>query len=201
MAFGQANKFKLIFKLLFFIYFSWKILITSFYIVYIVSKYSKLIIFILVLVLISAAIVLIDSSVDNINKSMPEISDAIVKGDSDYNEAVNLVNDKYFQDSMDKAISAENNYNSSLNKLLDIQDEYSSDVNEVQKEYISTVIQELELKIQAVGKLKDSIECFEVESNYTGTNYASEANDLIYEATQYQNERDAMVLENPKLFD
>jgi hypothetical protein len=166
-----------------------------------VSKYSKLIIFILVLVLISAAIVLIDSSVDNINKSMPEISDAIVKGDSDYNEAVNLVNDKYFQDSMDKAISAENNYNSSLNKLLDIQDEYSSDVNEVQKEYISTVIQELELKIQAVGKLKDSIECFEVESNYTGTNYASEANDLIYEATQYQNERDAMVLENPKLFD
>lgn len=165
------------------------------------SKYSKLIIFILVLVLISAAIVLIDSSVDNINKSMPEISDAIVKGDSDYNEAVNLVNDKYFQDSMDKAISAENNYNSSLNKLLDIQDEYSSDVNEVQKEYISTVIQELELKIQAVGKLKDSIECFEVESNYTGTNYASEANDLIYEATQYQNERDAMVLENPKLFD
>lgn len=164
------------------------------------SKYSKLIIFILVLVLISAAIVLIDSSVDNINKSMPEISDAIVKGDAEYNEAVNLVNDKYFQDSMEKALSAENNYNSSLNKLLDIQDKYSSDVNGVQKEYISTVIQELELKIQAVGKLKDSIECFEVQSNYTGTNYASEANDLIYQATQYQNQRDAMVSDNPKLF-
>ena len=164
------------------------------------SKYSKLIVFILVLVLISAAVILIDSSVDNINKSMPEISDAIVKGDSEYNEAVDLVNNKYFQDSMEKADSAENNYNSSLNKLLDIQDTYSSNVNEVQKEYISTVIQELELKIQAVGKLKDSIECFKVESNYTGTNYASEANDLIYEATQYQNQRDAMVSDNPKLF-
>ena len=164
------------------------------------SSYSKLIIFIIVLVLISAAIVLIDSSVDNINKSMPEISDAIVKGDAEYNEAVNLVNDKYFQDSMEKALSAENNYNSSLNKLLDIQDKYSSDVNGVQKEYISTVIQELELKIQAIGKLKDAIECFEVQSNYTGTNYASEANDLIYESTQYQNQRDAMVSDNPKLF-
>ncbi len=164
------------------------------------SKYSKLIVFILVLVLISAAIVLIDSSVDNINKSMPEISDDIVKGDSEYNEAVDLVNDKYFQDSMEKAISAENNYNRSLNKLLDIQDKYSADVNNVQKEYISTVIQELELKIQAIGKLKDSIECFEVNSNYTGTNYASEANNLIYEATQYQNQRDAMVSDNPKLF-
>ena len=164
------------------------------------SKYSKLIVIILVLVLISAAIVLIDSSVDNINKSMPEISDDIVKGDSEYNEAVDLVNDKYFQDSMEKAISAENNYNRSLNKLLDIQDKYSADVNNVQKEYISTVIQELELKIQAIGKLKDSIECFEVNSNYTGTNYASEANNLIYEATQYQNQRDAMVSDNPKLF-
>ena len=164
------------------------------------SKYSKLIVFILVLVLISAAIVLIDSSVDNINKSMPEISDDIVKGDSEYNEAVDLVNDKYFQDSMEKAISAENNYNRSLNKLLDIQDKYSADVNNVQKEYISTVIQELELKIQAIGKLKDSIECFEVNSNYTGTNHASEANNLIYEATQYQNQRDAMVSDNPKLF-
>ena len=164
------------------------------------SKYSKLIIFILVLVLISAAIVVIDSSVDNINKSIPEISDAIVKGDSEYNEAVDLVNDKYFQDSMEKAVSADNNYNSSLNKLLDIQDKYSSDVNAVQKEYISTVIQELELKIQAVGKLKDSIECFKVESNYTGTNYASEANDLIYEATQYQNQRDEIVSDNPNLF-
>lgn len=164
------------------------------------SKYSKLIIIILVLVLISAAIVLIDSSVDNINKTMPEISDAIVKGDSEYNEAVDLVNEKYFQDSMDKAVSAENNYNNSLNKLLDIQDKYSSDVNEVQKEYISKVVKELELKIQAIGKLKDSIECFEVESNYTGTNYASEANDLIYEATQYQNERDAIVSDNPNLF-
>ena len=164
------------------------------------SKYSKLIVFILVLVLISAAIVLIDSSVDNINKSMPEISDAIVKADSDYNEAVDLVNNKDFEESMNKAVSAEENYNSSLDKLLDVQDKYSADVNEVQKEYISTVIQELELKILAGGKLQESIECFEVYSNYTGTNYASEANDLIYEATQYQNQRDAIVSDNPNLF-
>ena len=34
----------------------------------------------------------------------------------------------------------------------------------------------------------------------TGTNYASEANDLIYEATKYQDQRDTLVKENPKLF-
>ncbi len=164
------------------------------------SSYSKLIIFIVVLVLISAAIVLIDSSVDSINKTMPEISDAIVEGDSDYNEAVQLVNDKSFDESMNKAISAGNNYNDSLKKLRDIQNEYSADINEVQDDYINTVIEELELKIKAVDKLKESIDCFKVYSNYTGTNYASEANDLIYDAVNYQNERDTIVKDNPNLF-
>ena len=101
---------------------------------------------------------------------------------------------------MDKAISAGNNFNDSLKKLKDIKNEYSSDINDVQNEYIDTVIKELELKIQAVDKLKESIECFEVYSNYTGTNYASEANDLIYEATKYQDQRDTIVKENPDLF-
>ena len=164
------------------------------------SSYSKLIIFIVFLVIVSAAIVMIDSSVDNINKSMPGISDAIVEGDSDYNEAVQLVNDKLFEESMNKAISAGNNYNDSLKKLQDIKNEYSSDINDVQNEYLDTVINELTLKIKAVDKLKAAIECFEVNSNATGTSYASEANDLIYDATTYQNQRDTIVKDNPNLF-
>ena len=164
------------------------------------SGYSKLIIFIVVLIFISAAIVLIDSSVEGMNKSMPEISDSIVSGDNDYNDAVDLVNERRFSESMAKAESAGNSYNNSLNQLKDIKSNYSSDINDVQNKYIDTVIDELELKIRAVDKLKESIECFKVNSNYTGTNYASEANDLIYEASNYQNERDAIVRDNPKLF-
>ena len=164
------------------------------------SSYSKLIIFVAVLLIISAAVVLIDSSVDSINKTMPDISDSIVNGDNDYNEAVILVNSRSFDESMNKAISAGNNYNDSLDKLNDIKNNFSSDVNDIQDEYIDTVIRELELKLQAVDKLKESIDCFEVNSNYTGTNYASEANDLIYEATKYQDQRDTLVKENPKLF-
>ena len=164
------------------------------------SSYSKLIIFVAVLLIISVAVVLIDSSVDSINKTMPDICDSIVNGDNDYNEAVILVNSRSFDESRNKAISAGNNYNDSLDKLNDIKNNFSSDVNDIQDEYIDTVIRELELKLQAVDKLKESIDCFEVNSNYTGTNYASEANDLIYEATKYQDQRDTLVKENPKLF-
>ena len=69
-----------------------------------------------------------------------------------------------------------------------------------QNEYIDTVINELEYKLSAVDKLKEAIECFEVNSNATGTSYASEANDLIYDATTYQNQRDTIVKDNPNLF-
>ena len=164
------------------------------------SSYSKLIVFILALLIISAAVIFIDSSVDNINKTMPEISDSIVSGDKDYNEAVLLVNDRDFDGADAKADSARNSYEDSLNKLNDIRDKFSEDISDVQKDYIDTVISELNLKIQAIDKLKLSVENLRVYANYTGTNYASEANDLIYEAVQYQNERDAIVKDNPNLF-
>lgn len=107
------------------------------------SSYSKLIIFVAVLLIISVAVVLIDSSVDSINKTMPDISDSIVNGDNDYNEAVILVNSRSFDESRNKAISAGNNYNDSLDKLNDIKNNFSSDVNDIQDEYIDTVIREL----------------------------------------------------------
>ena len=134
------------------------------------------------------------------NESMPEISDGIVKGDADYNDAVDLVNDKSYVASMEKAVSAENNYNSSLNNLKTLKNNFSRDVNDVHEQYINAAINEVELKLKAVDKLKESIECFEVNSNYTGTNYASEANDLIYDSLEYQNQRDSLVSKNPDLF-
>lgn len=66
------------------------------------SSYIKLIIFVVVLVLVSTAILFVDSSTDNMNKSMHDISDGIVQGDSDYNDAVDLTNGKNFYDAMEK---------------------------------------------------------------------------------------------------
>ena len=164
------------------------------------SSYSKLIIFIFILVLLSAVVVLIDSSVDTINKSMPEVSDGVVKGDQDYNEAVDLVNNKSFSEAMDKADSAENNFNNSLNKLKEIRGKFSKDINDVHKDYINTVYDEIELKMDAVGKLKDAIKCFEINENATGTEYALEANDYMNSSLEYENSRNSLVETHPDLF-
>ena len=164
------------------------------------SSYIKLIIFIVVLLSVSAAIVLTDSSVENINESMPDISDSIVQGDEDYNKSVELLNQRSFDESNQKAISAEKNFNESLEQLSDIRQKYDDDLHGVHKEYIDTAIDELELKIKAVGELKEAIYYLRNYYNYTGSNHGTEANDLMVEAVKYQNERNNIVLENPKLF-
>lgn len=164
------------------------------------SSYSKLIIFIVALLVISAAILFIDSSTDNMNKAMPDINDGIVAGDSEYNEAVDLVNSKNFYESMEKAQSAGDNYNRSLFKLLEVQGNFTSDVNSVHQDYINTIINEVEFKLKAVDSLKEAIECFKIESNYTGSNYGFEANDAMNQAIVFQNQRDSIVNDNPNLF-
>lgn len=164
------------------------------------SSYTKLIIFILILVLVSAAIVFIDSSIDSMNEVMPEISDGIVNGDNEYNEAVDLLNNKNFKESMDKAVSAGNNYNESLSKLYILKDNFTSDVNDIHKEYVDDAISELELKLQAVDNLKESINYLETGYNYTGSNYGFEANDLMNQSLQYRDARELLVKDNPNLF-
>ena len=164
------------------------------------SSYIKLIIFIVVLLLISVAIVFIDSSMDNINQSMPEISNGIVQGDNDYNESVELLNSRSYEEADSKAESAGDNYNNSLHKLEEIQKKYDKDLNEIHKKYLDTTIHELEVKLKAVDELKESIYYLGMYYNYTGSTHGSEANDLMINAINYQNKRVNIVQENPELF-
>lgn len=134
------------------------------------------------------------------NEAMPDISSSIVAGDSDYNSAVDLLNDKSYNEARNKAISAENNFNQSRIQLLDIKDNFASDTNDVHKNYINTVIKELELKINATENLLESIDYYKNYQNSTGNDYSSRANELMNEALDFQNVRNNLVRENPNLF-
>ena len=134
------------------------------------------------------------------NQAMPDISSSIVAGDSDYNRAVDLLNDKSYNEAKNKAISAENNFNQSMIQLLDIKDNFTSDTNDVHKNYINTVIKELELKINATENLLESIDYYKNYQNSTGNDYSSHANELMNEALDFQNVRNNLVRENPNLF-
>ena len=164
------------------------------------SSYTKLVIFILVLLLISAGIIFLDSSVDTINKSIPSINEDIEKGNDDYNDAVELLNNKNYTGAMNKATSASNYYNSSLKKLSDVKSNFNNDINNVHKSYINAAYKKVQIKIKAINSLTMAINYYEDHYNSTGNTYALEANDYMNESLQYQDSRNQLVSENPNLF-
>ena len=131
---------------------------------------------------------------------MPDISDSIVSGDSDYNTAVDLLNNKNYDESKNKAISANNNFNQSLILLLSIKDNLTSDTNDVHKKYINSVISELELKMNATDYLMEYIDYYKNYQNSTGNEYSSHANEIMKDALEFQNVRNDLVKQNPNLF-
>ena len=145
------------------------------------------------------AIVYVGFSMNSLDNSMAEISDNIANGDKEYNDAVNLINNKNYDDALEKVLYASDNFNKSSRDLLVIQNS-SDNFKEVHKEYIVTIIDEVELKQDAASNLVHAIYYFKNNDNSTGSSYGNKANSLMDEAIQYQDARNKLVNDNPNLF-
>lgn len=163
------------------------------------SDYKKTLIFIFLLVIMAIAIVYVGFSMNSLDNSMAEISDNIANGDKEYNDAVNLINNKNYDDALEKALYASDNFNKSSRDLLVIQNS-SDNFKEIHKEYIVTIIDEVELKQDAASNLVHAIYYFKNNDNSTGSSYGNKANSLMDEAIQYQDARNKLVNDNPNLF-
>ena len=164
------------------------------------SNYNKVIIFIVFLIVFSGALIYLHNTESSMNKNMPDISDNIATGDSDYNAAVDSLNNKNYNEATNKAISANNNFNQSLILLLGIKDNFTSGTNDIHIKYINSVISELELKMNATDYLMESIDYYKNYQNSTGNEYSSHANELMKDALEFQNVRNDLVKNNPNLF-
>lgn len=164
------------------------------------SNYSKVIIFIVILIVFAGAVIYLHGSESSMNSLMPDVSSSINDADSDYNSAVDLLNNKNYSEAKNRAISAENNYNQSISLLSGIKDNFTSDTNDVHKNYINTVLKELELKSNATHYLIISIDYYKNHQNSTGNEYSSQANDYMNNALEFQNTRNKLVKDNPNHF-
>lgn len=164
------------------------------------SSYTKVIIFIIVLIIFSCTVIYLYNSESTINEIMPEISSYIVAGDSDYNSAVKLLNAKNYNEAKNKAISAQNNFNHSRSLLKSIKDNFTSGTGDAHKNYINTVLNEIELKINATEYLLKAINSYKNYQNSTGNGYAEQANSIMKDALDFQKVRSNLVKNNPNLF-
>lgn len=163
------------------------------------SDYKRALVFIFLLVIIAIAIVYVGFSMNSLDNSMAKISDNMANGDKEYNDAVNLINNKNYDEALEKALFASDDYNKTLRDLSDIQNN-SGNFKEIHKEYINTIIAEVELKQDAASNLVHTIYYLKNNDNATGSSYGSQANSLMDDAIKYQDARNALVNNNPDLF-
>ncbi|WP_409199639.1 hypothetical protein [Methanobrevibacter sp. DSM 116169] len=142
----------------------------------------------------------INTPLDNINELMPDISNNVVDGDKYYNESVTALNSKNYAETETKANLALERFKSAKNDILEA-NKYYEGVNETLFiEYINILEDEVDLKINATSNLILASQKYEQGEISEGNKYSSLANSKMDSAIEFQNQRIAIVDENPELF-
>ncbi|MCC7554008.1 MAG: hypothetical protein KO202_05930 [Methanobacteriaceae archaeon] len=142
----------------------------------------------------------INSSIDNINEIMLEISNGIVEGDNYYNESVSAINSKHFDDADRKANLAIKKFTKSKKNILETNKYYEGVNQTIYIEYLNLLEDEIDLKNNASSNLLLASQEYENKDIQAGNSYSQIANSKMNEAVEIQNQRNNIVEDNPDLF-
>lgn len=160
---------------------------------------NKKIIIVIVLFATVAISGCISSSIDNINTIMPKLSQNIVDGDTNYNEAVYYANNNNYDVADQKIKKSIANFNEGQNKLISI--DYMNEVNDtIYVQYFNLIKEELSFKQNSTANLQLAIEYFKSGDNETANGYVTKANSLMTQGVFLQNQRQNLVVNNPNKF-
>lgn len=141
----------------------------------------------------------IGSPVDNINLIMPKISEDIVSGNDNYNEAVNFVNSRNYDAADQKIKKSTASFTEAQNKLLSI-DSIPQLNDTIYVQYIELIKQELSFKLNATMDLQLAIQYFKAGNNETANEFVTKANSKMSQGVSIQKQRQALVVNYPDKF-
>ncbi|MCL2116685.1 MAG: hypothetical protein FWH29_10755 [Methanobrevibacter sp.] len=141
----------------------------------------------------------ITSSIENIDLTMSEISQNIVDGDRNYNEAVKYVNSRNYDAADEKIKNAITSFNEGQNKFLSIDN--VNEINEtIYTQYINLIKEEISLKQNATINLQLAIQYYKSGNNETANGYVTKANSFMTQGVVIQNQRHNLAVNNPDKF-
>ena len=161
---------------------------------------KDIILVVLILIAVVSISGCINSPIDNVNNRMKDLNTDITEGDTDYNSAVNSINNRDFDSANSNVQIAKQKFDDAEGKLSEIE-EYEDSLNEsVYKEYIDLIKEEVSLKKQASDELYLAVQYYANNDAYSGNSYGKSSNSLMKKAVILQDERNDLVEENSDLF-
>ena len=158
---------------------------------------------ILIALLLIAAVAVsgcINGPMDNVNDRLKTVNTDITEGDTDYNAALNAISSRDFSTADSNIQTARDKFTDAEDKFKEIEN-YESDLNEsVYTDYLSIAKEEVSLKKEASDGLYLAVQYYISGDSSSGNSYTNAANSVMKQAVTLQNQRNAIVEENPDLF-
>ncbi|BDH79434.1 MAG TPA: hypothetical protein GXX31_01480 [Methanothermobacter sp.] len=140
------------------------------------------------------------SNISEINKLSGDINQHLKKGDEYYNEAAEDVNNYRLDSALEKCESASSEYNAA--RLLTSEAmAYANELgDQVFIEYLKLVLAEIDAKLNATSELKNAIQLLNIDEITSANNSLDLANKFMYQAKDYERQREELVNKNPQKF-
>ncbi|MGL6298314.1 MAG: hypothetical protein ACRC1M_04015 [Methanobacteriaceae archaeon] len=157
-----------------------------------------------VIVSILIAVVLvsgcINSEIGNLNKIINDLSNDIVNGDTNYNNAVNSLNSKDYTNAESSIFNASTSYTNSFNKVSEAIKDAEGLNNTLYLNYLNIVKEEIQLKLNATNQLQLAVQSYKNGAAESGNTYSDKASAAMTQALIKQKERAEIAKNNPDKF-
>lgn len=140
------------------------------------------------------------SNIGEINRLSGDINQHLKKGDEYYNGAAEDVNNYRLDSALEKCESASSEYNAARLLTSEAMAYANESGDKVLIEYLRLVLAEIGAKLNATSELKNAIELLSADEIASANDSLDLANKFMYEAKDYERQRDELVNKNPQKF-
>lgn len=140
------------------------------------------------------------SNINEINRLSGDINQHLKKGDEYYNGAAEDVNSHRLESALEKCESASSEYNAARLLTSEAMAYAEEAGDEVFVEYLKLVLAEIDAKLNATSELKNAIQLLRIDEIESANDSLELANKFMYEAKDYERQRDELVNKNPQKF-
>lgn len=142
----------------------------------------------------------INTEMDNLNKIVNDLSDDIISGDTNYNNAINSLNSKDYTNAESSIFNASTSYTNSYNTVLEAIKDAERLNNTIYANYLNIVKSEIQLKLNATNQLQLAVQSYKSGGVEDGNSYSDKASVTMTQALIKQKERASIAKNNPDRF-
>ncbi|MBE6494035.1 MAG: hypothetical protein E7Z84_05460 [Methanosphaera stadtmanae] len=160
---------------------------------------KTIIICIILIITISAGIIYYNNT-SKIDSEIPSINTNIRRGNTEYNQAVNALNNKNYSQAQQRSINALENYGN-VSEKLNTTIELAKNQNEtILLEYLMITQTEIDQKINATKEILTGIELINNNNYYSSIEHFRKSNTIMSNTTQYSDKRNQIESNYPEKF-